>query len=242
VISSHGAVHDTVLAYEEGHEFPTCGRAGMTNRMRAKIKGVVRQSYDAIAEEFLEWTQGIRLEEREKYTSILFKYLASDAQVLELGCGAGVPTTQKLAECFQVTGVDISSRQIELARTNVPNAEFLCADMMQLALPPASFDAVTAFYSVVHVPREEQPELFGNIHRWLRPGGLLVATLGVNAEDAGYEDNWLGAPMYWSSFDGDTNRRMIEEAGFQIISAVEETALEDDEAITFLWVVAQKSE
>ncbi len=206
------------------------------------IKDVVRQSYDTIAEEFLEWTQGIRVVEREKYTSLLCNGLVADAQVLELGCGAGIPTTKRLAERFQVTGVDISSRQIELARINIPNAQFLCADMTKLGFPVACFDAIAAFYSIVHVPRDEQAHLISNIHQWLRPNGLFVAAFGANAQSAGYDDNWLGAPMYWSSFDSETNKRMVEEAGFHILSAEEETAIEEDEGpTTFLWIVAQKS-
>jgi cyclopropane fatty-acyl-phospholipid synthase-like methyltransferase len=40
--------------------------------------------------------------------------------VLELGCGAGVPDTQRLASHFRVTGIDISAEQVRRARTAVP--------------------------------------------------------------------------------------------------------------------------
>ena len=53
--------------------------------------------------------------------------------------------------------------------------------------------------------------------------------------------HWMGAPMYWSHFDSETNRRLVLEAGLQIVRATEETAPEDGVPITFLWVVAQKS-
>ena len=204
------------------------------------VKSVVRTSYDTIADEFLAWTQQVRVAERERYTTTLLDRLDANAQVLELGCGAGLPTTKRLTERFQVTGVDISSRQIEFARQHVPTAKFIRADMMELTFPSARFDAVTAFYSIVHVPREEQPQLLPNIHTWLRPKGLLVAALGASAQHAGYEDDWLGAPMYWSSFDAETNRQMVEDARFQIISAVEETVMEDGDEVTFLWVIARK--
>ena len=46
--------------------------------------------------------------------------------------------------------------------------------------------------------------------------------------------------MYWSSHDSETNRRMVREAGLEIVSAKEETTRADGESETFLWVIARK--
>lgn len=205
-------------------------------------KDIVAASYNQIAERYGEWAASVRKEERARYTAVLLDRLSDGARVLELGCGAGIPTTQQLAQRFSITGVDISSKQIRRARRNVPNATFICADMCQVEFPPASFDAVTAFYSIFHVPREEHAALFRTIATWLRPGGLLVAAMGVGSMEGDLVDDWLGfgSPMYWSSYDSGTNRVLIEQAGFQIVSAQKETAEEDGMPITFLWVVAER--
>ena len=92
-----------------------------------------------------------------------------------------MPATKRLAGRFAVTGVDISERSVELARRNVPEAALVRADMAALDLPPGSIDAVTAFYSITHVPREEHAGLLRRVAAWLRPGGLLVATMGTGA-------------------------------------------------------------
>ncbi len=207
-------------------------------------KDMVAQSYDQLAERYAEWASNLRKEERVRHTSALLERLSVGAQMLELGCGSGIPTTQQLAQCFLVTGVDISSEQINLARQNVPTAKFICADMCQLNFPSASFDAVAAFYSIVHVPREEHAALFQKIATWLRPRGLLVATMGVGSNEGDMVDDWqgFGVPMYWSSFDSGTNCSLIESAGLRIISAQKETEDEGGYSITFLWVVAQKPE
>ena len=75
---------------------------------------------------------------------------------------------------------------------------------------------------------------------WLRPGGLFVGTLGATSVEADYDGHWLGAPMYWSSHDSNANRRLVEEAGLDIISAREETTRADGDTEAFLWVVAKK--
>ena len=203
-------------------------------------KQVVRQGYDRIAERYLAWVQAERSETRMRYTKALLDALPPGAQVLDLGCGAGGPTMCALGERFDVTGVDISARSVALARQNVPQARFMQADMTEVNFAPRSFDAVAAFYSFIHVPRQEQPALLHKIASWLRPGGLLVATMGTHSIKVDYAEDFLGAPMYWSTFDGETNRRMVEEAGLQIVRAQQETEEEHGQPVTFFWIIARK--
>jgi ubiquinone/menaquinone biosynthesis C-methylase UbiE len=254
------AVGDKVfIAYGEVHDVSIGGRPANPERLRTAFfpkieamyrrldawkdmdpKQMVEEGYDRIAECYVEWIQTTRSEERARYTSVLLDELPPGAKVLDLGCGVGLPTTQQLAQRFEVTGVDFSAHQLTLARQNVPEAQFIQADITQLDLPPASFDAVAAFYTFIHVPREEQPKLLQDIASWLRPGGLFVATMSVHSVKADFAEDFLGAPMYWSGFDGETNKRLVEEADLRITSAREETAIEFGKPVTFLWVVARK--
>jgi 2-polyprenyl-3-methyl-5-hydroxy-6-metoxy-1,4-benzoquinol methylase len=108
-----------------------------------------------------------------------------------------VPVTRWLAHRgFAVTGVDVSAKQLELARTYVPDGTFLKADMTELVFGPESFDAVVAFHSIIHVPRTEHPALLESIHRWLEPGGALLATMTVTNYE-GREEDWEGWGRRW---------------------------------------------
>jgi hypothetical protein len=78
------------------------------------------------------------------------------------------------------------------------------------------FGAVVAFFSIIRVPLEEQPAVFKKIYRWLRPGRYLLATVGSGAW-TGTEDDWLGAPMYWSHADRATYVAWLEETGFEVL-------------------------
>ncbi len=67
-----------------------------------------------------------------------------------------------------------------------------------------------------------------------------MATLGLGDCAASVDPNWLGAPMYWSSFDRATSLHLLGQAGFVVQRACEETADEDGVAVTFLWVLARR--
>jgi cyclopropane fatty-acyl-phospholipid synthase-like methyltransferase len=92
--------------------------------------------------------------------------------------------------------------------------------MASVDFPAGAFDAIVAFYSIIHLPVGDQPALFRRIASWLKPGGAFMATLG-SAAWTGTERDWLGvkgALMYWSHADAPTCRRWLEEAGFEILS------------------------
>ncbi len=55
-----------------------------------------------------------------------------------------------------------------------------------------------------------------------------------------FGEDFLGARMFWSGFDAETNKRLVEDAGLRIIHAQEETSVEFDKPVTFLWVIADK--
>jgi SAM-dependent methyltransferase len=202
-------------------------------------KRVVADGYDTMAERYFAWSDLRPSPTRLRYLALALELIPPGSDVLDLGCGAGVPMTAALAEDSAVTGVDISSTQLALARRNVPGATFLRADMTALTFEPASLDAVVAFYSLTHVPRDEQAELLGHIRSWLRPGGIFLASMGADDEPGDVEPDWLGVDMYFSHFGARANRRLVESAGLVVERSELAVEPEDRHDARFLWVVAR---
>jgi SAM-dependent methyltransferase len=175
-------------------------------------KTLVKQSYDTLAVRYEE----MRRVEPSPVLNPLIERLHDGDSILDIGCGAGVPVARTLANRFRVTGVDISEGMIKRARANVPGAEFNNGDIMEAEFPESSFNAVTAFYSIFHLPREEHPELLRRIYRWLKPGGYLLATLSY-CNDAPYTEDYFGVTMYWSNYGLDEYKRLLAESGFNIL-------------------------
>ena len=201
----------------------------------------VQAGYDELAPRFGEWMRNVEGDPWERFLEELASRLPEGAHVLDLGCGNG-DKLARLAEEFEVTGVDLSAEQLQLAGARVPEAKLIHADFSELELAEESFDAVTAFYSIIHVPREAHAELFARILRWLTPGGLFLASLShVGSPDR--TEEWLGVQMFFSSFPAETNRRLVLEAGFELLidEVVVMTEPEDVES-GWIWVLGRKPE
>jgi SAM-dependent methyltransferase len=202
-------------------------------------KEIVARGYDAIALRYAEWAGQVASPALE-WLRDLDTRLPDGANVLELGCGRGVPGTRHLARRHRVTGVDISAVQIELARHHVPEASFMHADALDLDVAHGSLDAVVALYLFGHIPRREQRELIGCISLWLREGGLLLATFGAGEPGEEVDEDWLGAPMFFASLGGDSYLPLLRDCGLEPLR--EEVLAQHEPGhgdVAFHWVLAR---
>jgi SAM-dependent methyltransferase len=99
-----------------------------------------------------------------------------DADVLDLGCGAGeVLWAFRKLGFEKLSGCDISAEQVAIARKVVPEVQeqdiFECLKQR----PDDSIDIVTLFDVIEHLTKQESFDLLIEIHRVLRGGGRLIA-------------------------------------------------------------------
>lgn len=219
--------------------------SGDRRRPRAALTdpaSVVERGYDAIAARYASWAANeIVGSPAIEWLERLLATLPEPSDVLELGCGNGEPVARLLAQRHRYTGVDISREQLRRARAAAPRGSFVHADYAALELRPESVDGIVALYTFGHLPREKLPGLLGRIATALRPGGHLLATLGRRDEPGVVEDDWLGAPMFFSSYAVPTNLRLLAEAGLEVVSSDVVCQDEGEEGTaSFLWVLARR--
>jgi len=79
--------------------------------------------------------------------------LATNARVLDIGCGTGYGTAELAQHALSATGIDISDDAIVYAGEHypLPNARFLAASAVAVPFLPASFDLITAFEVIEHL-------------------------------------------------------------------------------------------
>jgi len=78
-----------------------------------------------------------------------------------------------------------------------------------------SFDGLTAFYSVFHVPREKHFSLFKSFHRILKDQGIMMICIGGDEWEGTAE--YFGTEMFWSHYSSERSLKLVKDAGFQII-------------------------
>ncbi|MDQ1637657.1 MAG: hypothetical protein QOF62_996 [Pyrinomonadaceae bacterium] len=212
----------------------------------------MRTSYDQIAQ---QWHSHIRaqayIDRLLGYVDRALEGLQSGARVLDLGCGTGQPVARYLVEKgFRVTGVDQSEKMLEIAKQEVSEAEFIHSDMINVQLAPG-FGAAIAWDSIFHVERKHHAGIFQKVANALEPGGRLLLSVGgsdaastaaefaatYDAEAEGFTSEMYGHTFFYSGYDPQVARGLLEAAGFEI----EVWEIDDPSSRGHIAVIAKKS-
>jgi SAM-dependent methyltransferase len=164
---------------------------------------------------------------------LLARSIRGDARCLDVGCGDGRTAGLFLSEhAGGYTGVDVSRTAVHRARHQGLDAR-LIEDPAELPFADGSFDAVACLEVLEHLvaPLSTAQEL----HRVLRPGGVILVTVPNivywrRRLDYALIGRWnplgdaLSVPEPWRDphlrfFTLKALRRMIERAGFEVVSA-----------------------
>ena len=159
---------------------------------------------------------------------MLLEHLPSGARVLDVGSGTGLPTARQLVDAgCRVTCLDIAPRMLEIARRNVPEAEFVLGDVVDLQ-PEPRYEAVTAFFALLHLPRAQVRTALQLIHEALVPGGwFAVAMVEADVDDVPIA--FLDSRVRVTGYLRDDLRTLLTESGFaveheQVLSYAPETS------------------
>lgn len=176
-------------------------------------KEMVRQGYNKIAEMYYTHRDLTKFNsELERFSQLL----PEDAHILDVGCGAGIPTAKFLREkSLTVTGIDISDTMLKLAKENVPDATFINMDAHDLEFPPNTFDGLISVYTLFHIPRKDHSQIIQNFYEVLKPGGILLINSGVSESEG--MSTFFGVPMFWSNYTPDKLLQLVKKTGFSIL-------------------------
>lgn len=171
-----------------------------------------------------DWTElrGDYLYEKAWLDHFLALLPATDASVLDLGCGSGHPIAAYLIEngC-QVTGVDRSEVMLEMARESFPEQTWINADMRHFRFDQ-QFDGILAWDSFFHLTPDDQREMFAQFSAHAKLGAALMFTSGPSHGEAIGE--MFGEPLYHASLDAEEYRALLAQYSFDVVKMVAEDA------------------
>ena len=163
---------------------------------------MVAAGYDRLAARYPEWSRvggGERAPRPDRSGHGRRRDRPCSRHRLRHGRAGDGATTER---GLDVVGVDLSPVSLARAEAAIPGGAFLAADIADLSLPLRHFGLVTAFNSVIHIPRRRHAALFRDVRRWLRPGGVFVLNVETDGKSGeGTAEAWLdGVEMYWSGW------------------------------------------
>ena len=181
----------------------------------------VQTSYDKVSAEYAK--QFIDELDHKPLDRQLLKRFAQSVQystdpICDIGCGPG-ETTRYLRDhgVENIFGMDLSPGMVAQAQQFNPDIEFRQGDMASLDAADDSWAGIVAFYSIIHIPREDVVSVLREFKRVLKPGGVLFFTFHIG-QNTIFVDHWWDKEVAISFFffETDEMKGYLESVGFEI--------------------------
>jgi SAM-dependent methyltransferase len=160
--------------------------------MDSRKRDEYRTSYDLVAEEYVRRIFD-ELRHKPLDRTLLDRFAVRVREVgpaCDVGCGPGHVARYLHERGVQVCGIDLSPGMVEQARRQNPGIEFREGDMLALDAPDGAWAGIVAFYSLIHIPREDMTRALGELYRVLRPNGVLLLSFHIGDETVHLEEWW----------------------------------------------------
>jgi ubiquinone/menaquinone biosynthesis C-methylase UbiE len=184
----------------------------------------VRNLYDMVAKEYAETFSGEH-EKKPKDQEILHRFsqeIGDRKPVWDFGCGPGQTTKYLKNLGIEISGLDLSEKIIEQARTIHPEIHFRKGNILELEFENDSIAGVVAFYAIVHFTEEQVGIGFREVFRILQPGGIFLFTYHIGEETI-HLDEFLGkkVDIDFMFFTTDFIFSCLKDSGFEKIEIIE---------------------
>jgi len=145
--------------------------------------------------------------------------LLKEGIVCDMGCGPGHLAQFLNEHCNiekeRLLGIDISSEMVSQAIKNIPDIRFLEGDMLQLDMNDDQLAGIAAFYSIIHIKREQLLTVFKEMFRVLKPCGQLLISFH-RGNSIFIKDNWFEkqVKIICTFFNPGEVSKLLEDVGF----------------------------
>jgi SAM-dependent methyltransferase len=189
-------------------------------------------SYDRVAEEYAARLAG-ELAHKPLDRDWLDRFAArlrGRGPVCDLGCGPGHVARYLHERGVAAFGLDLSPGMVAVARRLNPHLEFETGDLRALVAGDDAWAGIAAFYAIVHCDAGERAAAFAEMHRVLRPGGLVLLAFHVGREPVHRDELW-GVPVRldFLCFERETIEPELAAARLEVIESVEREPYPDVE-------------
>lgn len=176
----------------------------------------VQTAYDQIVSEFAKRNHFNMADNLVALAHELIQHVGQNGRLVDVGCGTGRDMAWFESKGITVTGIDLSMGMLEYARENVLG-DLVSMNMRNLGFCDAYFDGVWCCASLLHLPKTEAAYALQEMHRILKPGGMLILSI-----QEGNSENWEGGfvpdvKRFFARYQADEMRNILSRKRFPIL-------------------------
>lgn len=150
--------------------------------------------------------------------------------ICDLGCGPGQIARYLHDQGAQAVGIDLSPGMVAEAQRLNPDIPFWPDNMLGLQVADDSWGGIAAFYSIIHIPRDQVVDALREMRRVLRPNGLLLLAFHRGTETIHADDFFeLPVSLDFLFFEAAEMEGYLSAAGFEVVEIIERPPYPDVE-------------
>lgn len=188
---------------------------------------------DAYQETFRTWDKiaGLyqekfmdRREYDESYHRFIHRVGKEQARILEIACGPGNMARFFLAQQprWKWEGFDVSPNMVELARKNVPHAEFWQMDTRELDGVGLHYDAVVCGFGLPYLSPADTEKLVHDLDKILLPGGMVyMSFVEGKSEDSDFKMSSQGDRVYFYYHEKSQLEKLFLQYHIEVTDSIE---------------------
>ncbi len=217
----------------------------LSNATLSTVTRRTREYYDRMASRYHVLFQN-ELEGKPYDREVLARFaslLGAGARVLDAGCGPCPHVADLLRRHgLRVVGMDLSLACLQLQRQSQSSHPLTVMDMTAQGFADGAFDGVVAYYSMLYTPKQDQPRLFTECGRVLKPGGLLLVTVKEGDREGCVADP-LGSDTepYFVEFKRGEIDHYLQSSGLQVISSTMREPYAGEISCKRIFVIGRKT-
>ena len=189
-------------------------------------------AYDKNAEKYAEKFDNYLIYQ-DKIKDFHKKFIPLKANILDLGCGPGnnIQTILDLDNTCRFTGLDLSKRFLDIARSRFPQFRFLHRDIRSIELASA-YDVVIASFCIVHLTDEETDAFLRNVSKLMVKNGHLYLSY-MNGETSGFAStSFSREEIFFNYYSDQFVIDLLGRFSFQVLELGKEEYIEPDGSTT----------
>lgn len=184
-----------------------------------------QSSYDRVADEYA--SRMFDELDRKPFDRHMLDWLVEKVggrgPICDMGCGPGQIARYLHGKGVETCGVDLSPEMVAQAQRLKPEIAFRQGDILKLeGIEDGTYGGIAAFYSIIHIQRENIHQALLSLKRVLKIGGVLLLAFHLGDETV-HLDEWWGREVNvdFYFYGREEMKGYLQAAGFVVEEAIE---------------------